>query len=68
LPCPPCQPCDPTPLANSYNDPCARQCQDSTIVIEPSPMEVILARSILSSLLQSTIVGSPNSAADGSTL
>ncbi|XP_035750815.1 LOW QUALITY PROTEIN: feather keratin Cos2-3-like [Egretta garzetta] len=35
-PCQPCQPCGPTPLANSCNEPCVRQCQNSTVVIEPS--------------------------------
>ncbi|KFP09759.1 Feather keratin Cos1-1/Cos1-3/Cos2-1, partial [Egretta garzetta] len=31
----PCQPCGLTPLANSCNEPCVRQCQNSTVVIEP---------------------------------
>ncbi|KFR13302.1 Feather keratin Cos2-3, partial [Opisthocomus hoazin] len=26
-PCLPCRPCGPTPLANSCNEPCVRQCQ-----------------------------------------
>ncbi|NWW25280.1 KRF2 protein, partial [Falcunculus frontatus] len=41
-PCRPCQPCGPTPLANSCNEPCVRQCQDSTVAIQPSPVVVTL--------------------------
>ncbi|XP_075579153.1 uncharacterized protein LOC142595292 [Pelecanus crispus] len=68
LPCPPCGPCGPTPLANSCNEPCVRQCQDSTVVIEPSPVVVTLPGPILSSFPQSTAVGSSTSAAVGSIL
>ncbi|XP_042643038.1 feather keratin 1-like [Tyto alba] len=68
LPCVPCQPCGPTPLANSCNEPCVRQCQDSTIVIQPSPVVVTLPGPILSSFPQSTAVGSSTSAAVGSIL
>ncbi|XP_051625692.1 feather keratin 1-like isoform X3 [Manacus candei] len=53
-PCRPCQPCGPTPLANSCNEPCVRQCQDSTVAIQPSPVN--------------TAVGSSTSAAVGSIL
>nr|XP_031359606.1 feather keratin-like [Lonchura striata domestica] len=35
-----CQPCGPTPLANSCNEPCALQCQDSRVIINPSPVEL----------------------------
>ncbi|XP_046793713.1 feather keratin Cos2-3-like [Gallus gallus] len=35
--CVPCRPCGPTPLASSCNEPCVRQCQNSNVVIEPSP-------------------------------
>ncbi|NXT92236.1 KRF1 protein, partial [Anhinga rufa] len=71
LQCLPCQPCCPTPLANSCNDcnePCVRQCQNSTIVIQPSPVVVTLPGPILSSFPQNTIVGSSTSAAMGSIL
>ncbi|XP_059686173.1 feather beta keratin-like [Gavia stellata] len=68
LPCLPCQPCGPTPLANSCNEPCVRQCQDSTVVIEPPPVVVTLPGPILSSFPQSTAVGSSTSAAVGSIL
>ncbi|XP_063210950.1 feather keratin 1-like [Chroicocephalus ridibundus] len=67
-PCLPCQPCGPTPLANSCNEPCVRQCQDSTVVIQPSPVVVTLPGPILSSFPQNTAVGSSTSAAVGSIL
>ncbi|KGL86493.1 Feather keratin Cos1-1/Cos1-3/Cos2-1, partial [Charadrius vociferus] len=63
-----CQPCGPTPLANSCNEPCVRQCQNSTVVIEPPPVVVTLPRPILSSFPQNTVVGSSTSAAVGSIL
>ncbi|XP_050767958.1 uncharacterized protein LOC127026665 [Gymnogyps californianus] len=55
--CQPCQPCGPTPLANSCNEPCVRQCQNSTVVIQPSPVVVTLPGPILSSFPQNTVVG-----------
>ncbi|XP_040550358.1 feather beta keratin-like [Gallus gallus] len=61
-------PCGPTPLASSCNEPCVRQCQNSTIVIEPSPVVVTLPGPILSSFPQNTVVGSSTSAAVGSIL
>uniref|UniRef100_A0A8B9QAS4 Keratin n=1 Tax=Apteryx owenii TaxID=8824 RepID=A0A8B9QAS4_APTOW len=64
----PCRPCSPTPLANSCNEPCVRQCQASTIVIEPPPVVVVLPGTILSSFLQNATVGSSTSAAVGSIL
>ncbi|NWJ11014.1 KRF1 protein, partial [Crypturellus undulatus] len=67
-PCVPCRPCGPTPLANSCTEPCFRQCQDSTVVIEPSPVVVTLPGPILSSFPQNTAVGSSTSAAVGSIL
>ncbi|XP_071433413.1 feather keratin 1-like [Pithys albifrons albifrons] len=67
-PCLPCQPCGPTPLANSCNEPCVRQCQDSTVAIQPSPVVVTLPGPILSSFPQNTAVGSSTSAAVGSIL
>ncbi|NWV49625.1 KRFJ protein, partial [Daphoenositta chrysoptera] len=60
--------CGPTPLANSCNEPCVRQCQDSTVVIQPSPVVVTLPGPILSSFPQNTTVGSSASAAFGSAL
>ncbi|KFP99389.1 Feather keratin Cos1-1/Cos1-3/Cos2-1, partial [Leptosomus discolor] len=66
-----CQPCGPTPLASSWNECsecCVRQCQNSTVVIEPSPVVVTLPGPILSSFPQNTVVGSSTSAAVGSIL
>ncbi|XP_065516094.1 feather beta keratin-like isoform X1 [Lathamus discolor] len=63
-----CRPCGPTPLANSCNEPCIRQCQDSRVIIEPSPVVVTLPGPILSSFPQNTAVGSSASAAVGSIL
>ncbi|NWU72958.1 KRF4 protein, partial [Pterocles burchelli] len=59
------RPCGPTPLANSCNEPCVRQCQDSNVVIEPSPVVVILPGPILRSFPQNTVVGSSTSAEVG---
>ncbi|RMC01550.1 hypothetical protein DUI87_21991 [Hirundo rustica rustica] len=66
--CRPCQPCGPTPLANSCNEPCVRQCQNSTVVIEPPAVLVTLPGPILSSFPQNTVVGSSTSAAVGNIL
>ncbi|XP_015740903.1 feather beta keratin-like isoform X2 [Coturnix japonica] len=66
--CQPCRPCGPTPLASSCNEPCVRQCQNSNIIIEPSPVVVTLPGPILSSFPQNTVVGSSTSAAVGSIL
>ncbi|KFQ66806.1 Feather keratin Cos1-1/Cos1-3/Cos2-1, partial [Phaethon lepturus] len=63
-----CQPCGLTLVANSCNEPCVRQCQDSTVVIQPSPVVVTLPRPILSSFLQSSVMGSSTSAVVGSIL
>ncbi|NXL94519.1 KRFB protein, partial [Alectura lathami] len=60
--------CGPTPLADSCNEPCTRQCQDSTVVIQPPPVVVTLPGPILSSFPQNTAVGSSTSAAVGSAL
>uniref|UniRef100_H0ZRB3 Keratin n=1 Tax=Taeniopygia guttata TaxID=59729 RepID=H0ZRB3_TAEGU len=63
-----CQPCGPTPLANSCNEPCALQCQDSRVVIQPSPVLVTLPGPIMTSFPQNTAVGSTSSAAVGTEL
>ncbi|NWH65779.1 KRFB protein, partial [Geococcyx californianus] len=61
-------PCGPTPLANSCNEPCVRQCQESKYVIQPPPVVVTLPGPILTSFPQNTAVGSSTSAAVGSIL
>ncbi|NXK15240.1 KRF4 protein, partial [Herpetotheres cachinnans] len=66
--CQPHQPCGPTPLAKSCNEPCVRQRQNSTIVIQPSPVVVTLPSPILTSFLQNAVVGSSTSTAVGSIL
>ncbi|KFV48025.1 Feather keratin Cos1-1/Cos1-3/Cos2-1, partial [Gavia stellata] len=66
--CQPYQPCCLTPLANICHEPCVRQCQNSTVVIQPSPIVVTLPGPILSFFLQKTVVGSSTSAAVGSIL
>ncbi|XP_071890218.1 feather beta keratin-like [Anas platyrhynchos] len=63
-----CNPCGPTPLANSCNEPCVRQCEDSRVVIQPPAVLVTLPGPILSSFPQNTAVGSSASAAVGSNL
>ncbi|NWI19264.1 KRFC protein, partial [Crypturellus soui] len=63
-----CRPCGPTPLANSCNEPCVRQCEDSRVVIQPPAVLVTLPGPILSSFPQSTAVGSSSSAAVGANL
>ncbi|XP_053854921.1 feather beta keratin-like [Vidua macroura] len=63
-----CRPCGPTPLANSCNEPCALQCQDSRVVIQPSPVLVTLPGPIMTSFPQNTAVGSTSSAAVGTEL
>ncbi|NWX12583.1 KRFD protein, partial [Aegotheles bennettii] len=50
------------------NECCVRQCQDSNVFIQPSPVVVTLPGPILSSFPQNTAVGSSTSAAVGSIL
>ncbi|NXC20800.1 KRFB protein, partial [Corythaeola cristata] len=66
--CLPAQSCGPTPLANSCNEPCVRQCQDSNVVIQFSAVMVTLPGPILNSFPLSTAVGSSTSTAFGSIL
>ncbi|XP_030799269.1 feather beta keratin-like [Camarhynchus parvulus] len=63
-----CRPCGPTPLANSCNEPCALQCQNSRVIINPSPVLVTLPGPIMTSFPQNTAVGSTSSAALGTEL
>ncbi|KAF1544101.1 Feather keratin 2, partial [Eudyptula albosignata] len=66
-----CRPCGPTPLANSCNDPCVRQCEDSHVVIQPPTPPTVLVTlpgPILTSFPQNTAVGSSSSAAVGNIL
>ncbi|NWV04739.1 KRFA protein, partial [Ptilonorhynchus violaceus] len=63
-----CRPRGPTPLANSCNEPCTRQCQDSSVVIQPSPVMVTFPGPTMTSFPQSTTIGSTSSAAVGTEL
>ncbi|KAM8794401.1 claw keratin-like [Eudromia elegans] len=62
----PCGVATPTPLASSSNEPCVRQCPDSTVVIQPPASVLTLPGPILSSFPQSSIVGSAGVPAVGS--
>ncbi|NWV26245.1 KRCL protein, partial [Origma solitaria] len=46
------------PLADSSNEPCVRQCPDSTVVIQPPATVVTFPGPILSSFPQQSTVGS----------
>ncbi|NWV99465.1 KRSC protein, partial [Machaerirhynchus nigripectus] len=48
----------PQPIAGSGNEPCVRQCPDSTTVIQPPAVVVTLPGPILSSFPQDSVVGS----------
>ncbi|NWR50369.1 KRSC protein, partial [Regulus satrapa] len=48
----------PQPLAESGNEPCVRQCPDSTTVIQPPAVVVTFPGPILSSFPQDSVVGS----------
>ncbi|NXO92798.1 KRSC protein, partial [Certhia brachydactyla] len=48
----------PQPIADSGNEPCVRQCPDSTTVIQPPAVVVTFPGPILSSFPQQSVVGS----------
>ncbi|NXU48293.1 KRSC protein, partial [Turnix velox] len=48
----------PQPIAESYNEPCVRQCPDSRAIILPPPCVVTIPGPILSAYPQDSIVGS----------
>ncbi|CAM9994307.1 unnamed protein product [Bubo scandiacus] len=48
----------PAPLADTFNEPCVRQCPDSTVVIQPPASVVTFPGPILSSFPQHSVVGS----------
>ncbi|NWX22361.1 KRSC protein, partial [Aegotheles bennettii] len=48
----------PQPIADSGNEPCVRQCPDSTTVIQPPAVAVTFPGPILSSFPQDSVVGS----------
>ncbi|NXF99871.1 KRCL protein, partial [Sakesphorus luctuosus] len=55
---PSCGVATPAPLADTCNEPCVRQCPDSTVVIQPPASVVTFPGPILSSFPQSSVVGS----------
>ncbi|NXF56471.1 KRCL protein, partial [Oceanites oceanicus] len=55
---PSCGVAAPTPLADTCNEPCVRQCPDSTVVIQPPASVVTFPGPILSSFPQHGVVGS----------
>ncbi|KFO94130.1 Scale keratin, partial [Buceros rhinoceros silvestris] len=55
---PACGICRPQPIADSCNEPCVRQCPDSTTVIQPPPVVVTLPGAILSTFPQGAVEGS----------
>ncbi|NXY83252.1 KRSC protein, partial [Alcedo cyanopectus] len=48
----------PRPIAETYNEPCVKQCPDSRAVIVPPPAVVTIPGPIFSSFPQESIVGS----------
>ncbi|NXB75763.1 KRCL protein, partial [Donacobius atricapilla] len=55
---PSCGVATPAPLADTCNEPCVRQCPDSTVVIQPPASVVTFPGPILSSSPQQSAVGS----------
>ncbi|NWV12819.1 KRSC protein, partial [Ptilonorhynchus violaceus] len=58
----------PQPVADSGNEPCVRQCPDSTTVIQPPAVVVTFPGPILSSFPQQAVVGSSGAPAFGGSL
>ncbi|CAM5084169.1 unnamed protein product, partial [Natator depressus] len=54
---PECRVAQPSPVTDSHNEPCVRQCPDSEVLIRPSPVVVTLPGPILSTFPQHTGVG-----------
>ncbi|XP_064588571.1 claw keratin-like isoform X1 [Zonotrichia leucophrys gambelii] len=55
---PTCGVATPAPLADTCNEPCVRQCPDSTVVIQPPASVITFPGPILSSFPQQSAVGS----------
>ncbi|XP_062487779.1 claw keratin-like [Pezoporus occidentalis] len=55
---PSCGVAAPCPLADTINEPCVRQCQSSSVVIQPPASVVTFPGPILSSFPQHSVVGS----------
>ncbi|NXV83136.1 KRCL protein, partial [Atlantisia rogersi] len=55
---PSCGVAAPAPLADTVNEPCVRQCPDSTVVIQPPASVITMPGPILSNFPQHSVVGS----------
>ncbi|NXV70975.1 KRCL protein, partial [Atlantisia rogersi] len=55
---PSCGVAAPAPLADTANEPCVRQCPDSTVVIQPPASVITMPGPILSNFPQHSVVGS----------
>ncbi|XP_005041415.1 scale keratin-like isoform X5 [Oenanthe melanoleuca] len=58
----------PQPIAESCNELCARQCPDSSALIQPPPVVVTFPGPILTSFPQQAVVGSSGAPAFGGSL
>uniref|UniRef100_A0A674J9B8 Keratin n=1 Tax=Terrapene triunguis TaxID=2587831 RepID=A0A674J9B8_9SAUR len=54
---PECGAARPCPVTGSCNEPCVRPCQDSEVVIKPSPVVMTLPGPIMSHYPQESVVG-----------
>ncbi|KFQ43970.1 Claw keratin, partial [Nestor notabilis] len=63
---PSCGAAAPCPLADTTNEPCVRQCQSSSVVIQPPATVVTFPGPILSSFPQHSVVGSVGASATAS--
>ncbi|XP_039345724.1 claw keratin-like [Mauremys reevesii] len=54
---PECGVARPCPVTGTCNEPCVRQCQDSEVIIRPSPVVVTIPGPILSNFPQHSAVG-----------
>ncbi|NXA82501.1 KRSC protein, partial [Thryothorus ludovicianus] len=58
----------PQPMAESCNEPCVRQCPDSSALIQPPAVVVTFPGPIVSSFPQQAVVGSAGAPAFGGSL
>ncbi|NXG54038.1 KRCL protein, partial [Psilopogon haemacephalus] len=56
--CAPCGVAAPAPVSDTCNEPCVRQCPDSTALIQPPAVVVTFPGPIMSTFPQSSTVGS----------
>uniref|UniRef100_A0A8C4VU15 Beta-keratin-like protein n=1 Tax=Gopherus evgoodei TaxID=1825980 RepID=A0A8C4VU15_9SAUR len=63
---PECGVARPSPVSGSCNEPCVRQCPDSEVLIQPSPVVVTIPGPILSTFPQQSEVGAVGAPVVGS--